>query len=219
MLMRRTAQRFGGGTPSGIDPYQRFYLPSTGLAAVNPAYDASWSYTLDPTDRKRCVQARTNSPTTSAVVVDPIGGAGRHNLYQQWVSDPVAPQTISGTIAGYARVASDTPNTYRSITSSLRVVSLDGTVVRGTLLALAAGGGSNPFAASLTNRTIWSGNPVQPVSTQIGDRLVIELGCFSSADPIDVVSQLSMGDNSATDLPADETTTAANNPWIQLSRS
>jgi hypothetical protein len=102
----------------------------------------------------------------------------------------------------------------------IRVVSNDGTTVRGTLIASNGGALSNEFAASLTNRYFPLGGSTAPGSVNAldGDRIVIEVGYRKHENATSLRSgTLSFGAVSGgTDNADDETGTAANVPWIEF---
>ena len=52
-----------------------------------------------------------------------------------------------------------------------------------------------------------------------GDRLVIEIGIRDATASTTTTATISFGDNGATDLPEDQTTTTALNPWVEISQT
>lgn len=188
----------------------RYYFPSTGAAAVSPAYDAAWNQT-GQADRLRCVTTRISSAMTDKTLTDP---GTTVVLWRQYVSDPIGAQTITGTVKAQARAmktGTDQPS-YLGI----RVVSNDGAVVRGTLLAVADHVGTL-LGGTLTNKTFVDGDTVTSVVAHNNDRLVFEIGNYQTVSTADPTGNF--GDDSGTDLPEDETTTAAYNPWVELSQT
>jgi hypothetical protein len=198
----------------------RFYLPSTGAAAVSPAFthQATWD-AVDNVDRLRCVTTKISSSMTSktegkATTVD-------RQLVRQYVSDPINAQTISaGTVKGTVRVLESAANdNLDNISVKIVVVSRDGSTLTGTILNLGEYVGVNEFATSLTNRRVADGDTTTSVTANQGDRIVIELGFRNSATGTSVSGDMNFGDNSATDLGDNETGTAADNPFVELSNT
>lgn len=105
----------------------------------------------------------------------------------------------------------------------VRVVSNDGTVERGVLLA------EDDAARTATwrNRSIGvqsrffpkaGATAVTPVVCQAGDRLVVELGWRAgNTSTSSLGADMNFGDAAAEDLPENETEDAALNPWVQFS--
>lgn len=140
----------------------------------------------------------------------------------QYVSEPLPAQTISGTIKGQIRAGEEALlDNYDRVVIGIRVVSNDGATVRGTLLAVGSYAAANEFtlnSVNKTNRKIADGDALSSLAISANDRLVIELGVMTAGSTgFDGSEILVLGDDSGTDLPEDETTTAANNAWIEFS--
>jgi hypothetical protein len=194
----------------------RFYLPSTGAASVSPSY-AAWTNTAQAGTRLKCVTTKISSAMADLSITDGVGAAATF-LMRQWVSDPISAQTVSGTVKGQMRFMDDTLGAYFDTTDiCLKVVSNDGTTLRGTLLALGSYKAANDFTQTRTNRMLADGDALSSVVAETDDRLVIEVGVTASTLTLDVIATCSNGDDSGTDFAEDETATAANNPWIEFS--
>jgi hypothetical protein len=188
----------------------RLYLPSTGAAAVSPAYDSGWG---DTTGADRIAAVTIKIASAMASKSFPSNSSG--GLARQYVSPPMAAQTISGTVKCYLRCLENFLSHNYDGWIGIRVCNNAGTSFTGTLLATGLHGPGTDFADSLENRSFADGDTVSSLAINAGDRLVIELG----ADQLTGTGggDFSFGDNSGTDLPEDETTTAANNPWLEFS--
>lgn len=190
----------------------RFYVSSTN-ATVSPATDASWTTTTG-FDRKKMLvtkdaAAMANKTTATASGVD-------YMLNRMFVSEPLAAQTITGTISGQIRsLATPFATGFEVIAVVVRVVNNAGTTYRGTLLSMYSNF-SNGLNSSLRNINFPDAQSVSSVAAQDGDRVVIEVGFYNAAGAPNACTQ-SFGSDSGTDLPVNNTTTAANNPWFQFS--
>lgn len=202
----------------------RLYLPSTGAAAVSPAFDTEWELTTSAT-RLAAVTTRISS-AQATVYSGSIATQFDDGLCVQFVSAPIAAGPIAGTLKGQLRASRTGSGGGASgglrAQIVVRVVSNDGSTFRGTLYAgdLDVTNTTDPtseFAGTATNRAFPRGGAValSPVSAQTNDRIVIELGARRHGG--DATPILTVGDNSGTDLPEDETTTTAGNPWIEFS--
>ena len=206
---RRQSVTIWGSRPMAT----RFYLPASGSAPASPAYDGAWDNTTDAA-RLPLVTTKTSTAMANAAISF-SSTADVDILQRQWVSEPLAAQTITAQtvklqIRGWESNSKDTQ--YTAI--CIRVVSNDGSTVRGTLVSLTRDG--TEFATSLTNRS-WSGT-CSEVTASANDRLVVELGL--GGDPWGngnaSACYISIGDDSATDLPENDTETSAYNPWLEF---
>jgi hypothetical protein len=144
-------------------------------------------------------------------------------LIGQFVSAPLAVQTITGSIKGQFRCFSDSAGNFR-LAVAVRKCALDGSGVVSLLAPTHTSDVGTPpqfNGVSLQNRRLEEGSndfAVNLASTGLNaqDRLIIEIGYkdddAGSADQ----GNINFGDNSGTDLAEDESTTTANNPWVEL---
>lgn len=206
----------------------RFYLPSTGAAAVSPAYASQWDDTVNAASRLTMVRTRINSAFATITPMETTSSSviGLDLLARQYVSEPiVGDQTISGTLNGQMRMSDTSPTTQGDWTPQMivRVVSNDGSTVRGTT----HGGDTrttnvDEITATLRNQrnpaTGISPVTLSSVSALDGDRIVVEIGArnqnFSTAN---VGINVRFGDNNASDLTEGGTETTDLNPWIEFS--
>lgn len=192
----------------------RWYLPSSGAAAVSPSYDGGWEETSDA-DRLKMVTTKISSAMTnkSATTLSTAGDT----LVRQYVGDPLDAQTIDASIRCFARAleAATTVDAVSRIV--LKVVSNDGGTVRGTLLSIGDYSTGAEWNTSLRNKSFANGDAPTSVAAQAGDRVVLEIGFNHGA----VVSSatINFGDDSGTDLGENETDTAANNPWLEIGQT
>lgn len=196
----------------------RFYLPSTGTPNITPAF-GGWDETASA-DRIPCVTTKISSAMTSKTVGKGTGTT--RALVRQYISDPIATQTIAaGTVKGQVRALESAANDNLDLVSLLiRVVSGDGSTYRSPdIISLGDYATALEFGTSLTNRRIADGDATSSVTSQDGDRIVIEIGIKNSTSGVSVSGDLSFGDNSGTDLGENTTDTSAFNPWIELSQT
>ena len=96
----------------------------------------------------------------------------------------------------------------------LKIVSNDGTSVTGTLFSLADYSSGAEWNISLRNKAFINGDTPTSVAANAGDRLCLEIG-FNHAAVVSSGS-INFGDDNAADLSQDETTTTAQNPWLDI---
>lgn len=154
--------------------------------------------------------------------------AGQDVCVGQYVSPPLAAQTITGTFKMYMEFREANAANDSRAQVVIRVVSNDGSTVRGTLYAGdTATSGANPaseFVTTSTNRSFPRAGLSPATITNIGaitagDRLVIEFGWRTHAGHTSADYRWSWGDPTAgVDLPEDEVTTDVSRvPWIEFS--
>ena len=198
----------------------RFYLPSAGAAAVSPAYQAAWENSSQAGARLRCVVGKTVSAMAS-ITTNEVSATNNYDmLSRQYVSDQIAAQTISGTVFGQIRTSEANIAANADPAIIIYVVNSTGTEVRGTLLSYFPAAQTNEYAlTTLTNRMFPASKALSSVTAQDGDRIVIEIGTRMINTIVTSYNiLLSFGDNSATDLAVDNTTTTANCPYIEFSQ-
>ena len=198
--------------------------PDPGVSPVSPSFDPGWDDTAQFGGRFRMVVPPlfvsqgpegffNNAPESTNVKY----------LWVQYISDPLNAQTISGTIKGQIRVAqSFVEQRFDQVVASIRACSNDGTIIRGTLLSIGGHGTTNLFEAGTPeNRKIFDGDSLTPLVLLEGDRLIFEVGSQAATDAPEVGEFITMicGDDGGSDLPEDETTQSALNPWIEFSQT
>lgn len=199
----------------------RFHVASTTAADISPVYDAEWENTASAVRRAMSL-AGANQTITSGSFTDSTATANRDVLYVQFVSDAIAPGPIAGTLKGQVWANEFATNQDLRIQMIVRVVSDDGSTFRGTLYGPDTAGLSSEFATSATNRKAPRGGAaaLSPVTAQLNDRIVIELGLRKHA-ALSTQGGIAWGGLTADpDLPEDETTaTFSFRSWFEFSEN
>ncbi|MDI6854391.1 MAG: hypothetical protein QME75_12400 [Deltaproteobacteria bacterium] len=203
----------------------RLYFHGSGpgdkyIPPVSPAYAAEWERT-SAAARRYLSRLKRNSVNGEASGSEYEAGPANDTLLRQFVSDPLTAQTISGTVKGQLRCReSDAAADFcRAIV--IKVVSEDGSTVRGTLLAHFPEALASEFDAGATpvNRNFPPSLSLTQVDAQAGDRLVVEVG-FRAFNTVTTAytGYLHFNDYSGTsDLPEDETTADNLCGWLEFS--
>lgn len=191
-----------------------FYLPSTGAAAVSPGFDGGWEATGDA-DRLAMVTTRISSAFTDKSITTLL--VAGQTLFRQYVSAPLQAQTFHAPVFIYAR-AMETLGSLNGFSQIvLKVVSNDGSTMRGTLLSIGEYSGGTEWNTATRNKAFVNGRVPTPVTAIAGDRIVLEIGL--SHDALITTAAINFGDNSSTDLPRDEVATAADNPSFLIAQT
>lgn len=200
----------------------RFYFPgaSAGTPGVSPAYDSEWEHTSSAA-RRKLSSTKISSVNDTSYISETSSSSPYDILFRQYISEPLAAQTISGTVKGQWRVREDLAAADMCRALVIKVVSGDGGTVRGTLLSHFPGSLTSEYATSLTNRKFPPETTLTEVTAQAGDLLVIEIGtrAFNASTTPYYSYWHNMDDTSVSDLPEDETTTTNLCNWIEFSQT
>jgi len=198
----------------------RFYLPSSGSAAVSPSYTASWD---DTSVAERLPSSRTKSSTAETdKSFNDNDDTDKDILRLQYVTEQLGAQTITAQTVGLSmrcRFTGGVGNIYLALT--IKAVSSDGSTVRGTLLALTRDGtsiSSSTGPAGYYSRYLSA--TTTEVTIQNGDRLVFEIG--AGGDPAMTQDHdfiLVAQDDKSTDLDAADNDDDDENPWINFANT
>jgi hypothetical protein len=193
----------------------RLYLPSTSSApAISPVDDAAWTHTQN---FARAIASATKIASAMTTYSHTNGStADKWIIVRQYIFGPLAAQTIAGTVSGRARGIESAGSVDALHAIGIRTIAPDGSTVRGTNKAVGTGG--IEYATSLTNRSLASAAALTSVDAQDGDYLVIEIGLRQPVSVSANTSGISLGDDSASDLPVDNTETNPFNPWVEFSQ-
>lgn len=213
MPTRLWTQLFGPQTDYITGDRTRFYLPSAGATVVTPAFDAGW----EDTSIAARLATTVAWQATAATQVDftDVDVTDKDILFRQWISLPLSgAQSIPvGTIHMQLRAIEMLATNNMFATFSAKIVSNDGSTVRGTILAITRDD-VEVDPSTLTNRMVSATGG--SVSALDGDRFVFEVGTGGTPTAATHSSSISIGDDNTVDLDYGDVTTAAFNPWIEL---
>lgn len=200
---------------------RRLYCLSSGSAAVTPA-DWEFANQINPLTLPGTLVKNTGSAMTTKTEATGTTNPTLRAMFR-WVFGPLKAQTISGTVKGNMRGSESNAGANATPALAIKIIKPDGTD-RAILLAPVASDSAtsgHEYTTSLTNMTFQDAAESASISltsgnASEGDYLVIEVGFRSATSTSRNISQ-SYGNDSATDLPEDTSTTAANNPWVEFS--
>lgn len=194
----------------------RLYLPSSGAAAVSPAFDAGWEDVASASPARRPLKAVPSATAMTTVSFTDLDATDRDVLMYQGVSLPLSgAQTIVAQNVQLAVLGSEVLlSGDEFIAWTVKVFSKDGGTLRGTLVSM--GRDDVELATALTCRNVAGAGGA--VSALDGDRIVLEVGV--GGDPLVAHdSSIRVGDAAASDLPYDDVTTTDSNPFVQFSQA
>lgn len=213
----------------------KFYVDSATHPSITiPAPEAGWEHATaasaqNGSDGYSTCQMNTTKQSSSMVTiggattydaVDHTGvGADQDALLLRLVSRRLKAMSMSGseTVTGQFITREGTNSDNLVFSVKIYTINAAGTLVT-TPLALTRNG--TEFSNALTNHTFSFTTAAGPFSISDGDRLVIEIGCggqpASGTGTNGHNQRLVIGDNSASDLPVNETATTQDNPWINF---
>ena len=206
----------------------RFYFGSVdGTNPVSPAFaTASWEQTGEATRRKLYFKNTFDgvlSALTSKQVTVPITTT-QDILNVQFVSDPIPAQSLIGNFSMVVRCSENATSNNAHLAGILRVCSQDGGTFRGTLWSSFTTISEFALHASQATRII-AAVAITPLTTQPGDRLVLEVGVRANAPSASGNAQQRFGNSAVAGSPGvfDDfaLTTALTtdlNPWAELAQ-
>lgn len=197
----------------------RFYLPSSGSADVSPAFASAWDFTAQAT---RCNLPKKTVASVTTLTDSAISTAistNKATLCRQFVSSPLAGQTISGTWTAIVRCAQDLPLTSTSkLALILRACSIDGSTIRGTLysnLTLDSAIATLNLGGLAETRRVNAG-ALSSLTIQPGDRLVLEVGVTVVLGLALLGNVIRFGCSAGADFPGNSGDTDDDNPWVDM---
>ena len=195
----------------------RFYFPSSGSAPITPAIDAAWDHSIPNFARYPTGTSKDSTSMADIALTTNDDMLAEGHCHGQWISGPITAQTITAqTIEFQMRAKEDHYRVNARFYICVRVVSNDGSSVRGTLLSLVYD--NLEFDSVYVENRRYTATSTQVV-TQANDRIVIEIGHY--AEPDSGVGgnhncKIRVGDSSGTDLPEDDTDQNDYNPWFEF---
>jgi len=201
----------------------RFYLPETEAAPVAPPAPAGadWEH-VNSVSRKLLKTADSSTLTTTAYSPDGADDiTNKDSHHRQFVSDPLAAQTIGGNFTGQMQGLESHASNNCFLTMKVMVISNDGTTQRAVLLAITREAGAE-FTTSLRNTTFDS-VALAGYTCVNGDRLLVEVGMGGTPTSGSGTNchngSLRFGCNASSgDLPVDDTQAGTTyRPWVEFS--
>lgn len=211
----------------------RFYLNTRGWPQVRPPVDSGWenaNLALETWHSRRMMYTWHSG---SVDEIQPFGvdnqNAVHDLLMAQYISEPLAAQTISGTIR--AVIQASESNAAANMRSQMHawVMKPDGTS-RGTLTTFTTGALASEWNTSRRSAFFpvgSTGTTVSNVTTVAGDRVVVDLGArIHDTTSTQYFGRLFLGDyhwggagaGTTWDLPSNQTdTSTTHNGWIEFS--
>jgi hypothetical protein len=198
----------------------RFYLNATLAAPISPSFASGWESTTSAVRRMMGRPSLAVSTKTNLGLAETSTSGTFDRLIYQFVSEPLGlASTISGPLTGLIRATeSSTSADFRS-QMVVKVVSGDGTTLRGTVIDFNASALSNEWPTTSASRAFpVLTTAVTPVDAQAGDRIVVEVGYRAhNTSSTSFTGTLRAGHTvGGTDFTA-TAETADNNPWIDIS--
>lgn len=201
--------------PSGAAT--RFYLTQGVAAAIAPAFDAGWERQISAYVRNRLVLTKTE---TSGLTHNALFGSTSTSdtAWGQWISPPLAgPVTINQPVSFVMRCQENNIAENAHLAFALRVVSQDGSTVRGTLKTQYATG--TELATSGVTRS-FSALATTSVAALAGDRLVMEVGIHgvTPANVDDIMLEYGANQNQPDHVLADGDGNSFN-AWFEIGQA
>jgi hypothetical protein len=186
----------------------------TDAAPITPSYGASWDNTTGAVRHAAIRGAGSTGATSLSNNTNGGAGADEDHLVVQYISETIEAQTIPAqNIEAVFRCQETNVASNQFLTLVIRVVSNDGSVVRGNILSITR---DNTEMAADNTRTRHFTATTTEVTSLNGDRIIIEVGTGgnpAATGSHDVNIQVR---TNSTDLATTENATTAGNPWLEF---
>lgn len=201
----------------------RFYfggLSGTNSAApsVSPAYNASWD---NSQAGRRILYEKTTlsalGTAASNLNMAVTTGVTSNILSLQFVSPSIPPQRLIGTFSLVTPCAEANINNNSTLAVVVSVCSQDGATIRGVLLSLLGTDTEFPLSTSATR--IVNAQAITALTTQPGDRIVVEMGITNTAPTSSASTTVQTGFIQTTDFALTSALTTSLNPWCEFSQN
>lgn len=196
----------------------RIYMPVTSGSDVTPQISTGyWTSTSANTVRQWVSPAQTGGSATYGPITLDATSASASTLFVQYVSPPMAAQTISGNIKGQFRGVLSAASVTIFTQVVVTVVDPAGNIVA-TLLG--ATPGNSTLTATSTNKMTPPSTALTPYTCNTGDRIVIEIGMVRSVGTNARTGSIVFGMSVTTDAPEDNTSTGSTfKGWMEFSNT
>lgn len=196
----------------------RFYFDSTVTPNITPSYDAGWELTAEalrlPLIYKKVVLVAT--AFASSEITIPITTT-QDILSRQFISSPIPAQMLLGTFSLVIRTREVNAGGNATLAVVVKVVSQDGTVVRGTLFSTF--NTDTEFGTTAATRIV-NAQAITALTTLPGDRIAVEIGAHAAAPSVGTTFHARIGtaDPTFTDFALTSGLTTALNAWCEFSQ-
>jgi hypothetical protein len=202
----------------------RLYLSSSALPAFAPAFGAAWALSSGH-DRRTLSPTKASSPLADLAITATTTASVQTNLTRQFVSEPLAPQTIAGTLIGVVRGLENNAGLNGTVAVAVRLVDGVTGAHKSDLVALTASDATTTppeFGTAAATRRLQNAAEATTLAltsqdAAAGDRLVVELGFRKANTSAGRVGTLRFGEAAATDFAHADGLTTDLNPWVELS--
>jgi hypothetical protein len=200
----------------------RFYFDSVTTPAISPAFDSNWEQTGQAVRRRLQYKQTVSvlSALTDFSVTIPITTT-QDILVAQFISEPLGYNILMDArtfsmVVGKCGENATTNNAHLAF--SLRVLSNDGSVSRGTLRSSFTTISEFPLIASAATRII-AAAAITPVTTQIGDRICLEVGVRANSPTAAGTGQMRFGTAGGSDFALTTALTTDLNGWCEFEQN
>lgn len=183
---------------------------------MSPSFNGGWEVTAD-VDRIALIRKRVASAITTLTdktVTVPIT-VTQDILSRQFVSEPLRPQTIRGTVSLVIRAIENLATANATLACVVKLCSNDGGTLKGTLYSIF--GIDSEFVAVTPETRIVNAQAVTQQTVDSGDRLIVEIGCTATV-PVAATATHRFGCSATSDFALTSALTTDLNPWIEFSQ-
>lgn len=187
------------------------YLPSTsGTPTISPTPSTGWDQT-GSFDRLKMDTVKASTAMTNKTINLAAATSGATHLFRQYIYGPLAPVSVATNVAWTLYVRGlEANSSNNSFPAAGLWIATSAGALRGTIFAGGTLGVNSEYGLTLGSRAHHPASETNSsISVQSGDYLVLEVGMIKNSTSTGNHS-LSFGDDSASDLVANNVTTADN---------
>lgn len=202
----------------------RFYLPSSGAAAVSPALDPNgvWEHESGFGRRPMSTSKTGTAFLSNSLIPDGVDHlVDADSLFLQFIGPSLAAQVLAVQTVKWQILASEQNVGNNCFTTlELFICSQDGLTIKETLLVITRDT-VNELTTSLVNRSFSA--TTSAATLEEGDRIVANMGIgglpTATSGTQGHNGALRFGDIDTVDLPEDDVATADDNPWLEFANA
>lgn len=212
-------------------PTRFYFSPYEDKTSVAPAWASVWEAQIGTPPRATLRTEPYGLGSTNTFTLTKGAATNPYDIaFGQFISEPIGAQTISGTFSMVLPCFESVATNEMYLQVVIRVVSNNGSVVRGTLYAgqtltstsATITAANYEFSAAATNTRMLSAVALSSVAAQEGDRIVVEVGArfCTATSGISGTMMTNCKEDAFDDLPLVNDFNDVNNylrSWIEFS--
>ena len=200
--------------------------PTGGLVTPS-SWSAGWNKTAGAGTKELLLWTEALYTNVNLGGITASGTSGHFTAQQRFISQPLLPQTIAGTVKGQFLCNEVAAGDNFTLAFAIKVIQADGSD-RGVLIGTTASDDTaatppemvvtTPTNRRLLNSAESASITLSSLAVSAGDRLVFEFGVRQASTATSAPAIFACADSALGDLAENDTATTAANAWIEFSQ-